>query len=401
MSKRRSRRTKARAEPQKKRTEAWLCSKDAFETLTCQGYTSLAHNPEILTAVNRIAWLIGSMTIHLMRNTENGDIRVRDELSRKIDINPNENMTRTTFIQWIVQTLFLYGDGNAVVWPQFRRGYLQDLKPVPPSMTSFIPSGTWDYTVTINGKEYDPDQVLHFVLNPGNYYPWKGQGLTVALKDVANNLKQAAQTEKGFMQSKWKPSIIVKVDALTEEFSSPEGRSQLLRDYIDTSEVGEPWMIPAEQFEIEQIKPLSLSDLALADMVQLDKKTVASIIGVPPFVLGVGDFKREEWNNFISSTIMPLARMIEQELTKKLLYSPELYFRFNSRSLFNYELKDLADIADNQYVRGIMSRDEVRDWIGMPPAENKDDLIILENYIPVGMIGDQKKLVQTGEGGEE
>lgn len=396
MSKRRSRRTKARAEPQKKQTEAWLCSKDAFETLTCQGYTSLAHNPEILTAVNKIAWLIGSMTIHLMRNTENGDIRVRDELSRKIDINPNENMTRTTFIQWIVQTLFLYGDGNAVVWPQFRRGYLQDLKPVPPSMTSFIPSGTWDYTVAINGKEYDPDQVLHFVLNPGNYYPWKGQGLTVALKDVANNLKQAAQTEKGFMQSKWKPSIIVKVDALTEEFSSPEGRSQLLRDYIDTSEVGEPWMIPAEQFEIEQIKPLSLSDLALADMVQLDKKTVASIIGVPSFVLGVGDFKREEWNNFISSTIMPLARMIEQELTKKMLYSPELYFRFNSRSLFNYELKDLADIADNQYVRGIMSRDEVRDWIGMPPAENEDDLIILENYIPVGMIGDQKKLVQTG-----
>ena len=288
-----------------------------------------------------------------------------------------------------------------MVWPQFRRGYLQDLKPVPPSMTSFIPSGTWDYTVAINGKEYDPDQVLHFVLNPGNYYPWKGQGLTVALKDVANNLKQAAQTEKGFMQSKWKPSIIVKVDALTEEFSSPEGRSQLLRDYIDTSEVGEPWMIPAEQFEIEQIKPLSLSDLALADMVQLDKKTVASIIGVPSFVLGVGDFKREEWNNFISSTIMPLARMIEQELTKKLLYSPELYFRFNSRSLFNYELKDLANIADNQYVRGIMSRDEVRDWIGMPPAENEDELIILENYIPVGMIGDQKKLVQTGEGGEE
>ena len=398
MSRRRNQRTKARAEPQQKRSVAWLCSQEAFDTLTCQGYTNLAENPEIITAVNKIAKLIGSMTIHLMQNTDDGDVRIRNELSRKIDINPNENMTRSLFVQWIVSTLYLYGAGNAVVWPQFRRGYLRDLKPVPPAMVSFIPDGIWDYRVQINGKEYDPDEVLHFVLNPGSYYPWRGQGLQVALKDVANNLKQAAATEKGFMQSKWKPSIIVKVDSLTEEFASPEGRSRLLHDYIDTTEAGEPWMIPAEQFSIEQIKPLSLSDLALADMVQLDKKTVASILGVPPFVLGVGDFHREEWNNFISSTIMPLAKMIEQELTKKLLYSPDFYFRFNSRSLYNYELRDLAAIADDQYIRGIMTRDEVRDWIGLPPASEKDELIILENFIPVGMIGDQKKL-NAGQGG--
>lgn len=399
MNKRQRQKMKARAEPTQSKTVSWLCSKEAFETLTCQGYTSLAHNPEIITGVGKIAKLIGSMTIHLMQNTDDGDIRVRNELSRKIDINPYSNMTRSLFIQWIVMTMYLYGDGNAIVYPQFRRGYLQDLKPIPAAMVSFIPEGLWDYTVSINGQEYEPDEILHFVLNPGNYYPWKGEGLHVALQDVANNLKQAAATEKGFMSSKWKPSIIVKVDALTEEFSSPAGRSNLLREYIDTSEVGEPWMIPAEQFEVEQIKPLSLSDLALADMVQLDKKTVASILGVPPFVLGVGEFKREEWNNFISSTIMPVAQMLQQEFTKKLLYSPDLYFRFNSRSLYNYELRDLATIADDQYIRGIMSRDEVRDWIGLPPVANEEELIILENYIPVGMIGDQKKLIQNG--GEE
>lgn len=396
MSRRRNQRTKARAEPQQKRSVAWLCSQEAFDTLTCQGYTNLADNPEIITAVNKIAKLIGSMTIHLMQNTDDGDVRIRNELSRKIDINPNENMTRSLFVQWIVSTLYLYGAGNAVVWPQFRRGYLRDLKPVPPAMVSFIPDGIWDYRVQINGKEYDPDEILHFVLNPGNYYPWRGQGLQVALKEVANNLKQAAATEKGFMQSKWKPSIIVKVDALTEEFSSPEGRSRLLHDYIDTAEAGEPWMIPAEQFSIEQIKPLSLSDLALADMVQLDKKTVASILGVPPFVLGVGDFHREEWNNFVSSTIMPIAQMIEQELTKKLLYSQDYYFHFNPRSLYNYELRDMAAIADDQYIRGIMTGNEVRNWLGLSPVEGLNELVILENYIPRGMIGEQSKLNQIG-----
>lgn len=384
---------KTRAEP---RSVSWFCSPDAFDTLTCQGYTSLDHNPEILAGVNKIAKLIGSMTIHLMQNTSDGDIRVRNEFSRKIDVNPNSNMTRSSFIQWIVNTMYLYGDGNAVVYPQFRRGYLRDLKPIPSAMTTFIPEGMWDYKVLINGEEYDPDEVLHFVLNPGNYYPWKGQGLQVALKDVANNLKQAAATEKGFMQSKWKPSIIVKVDALTEEFSSPEGRSRLLAEYIDTSEVGEPWMIPAEQFSVEQIKPLSLSDLALSDMVTLDKKTVASILGVPPFVLGVGEFKQDEWNNFIDSTIMPIALMIQQELTKKLLYSPDYYFKFNQRSLYTYSLQETISAGAEMVDRMALRRNEWRDWVGLPPDSEMNELLALENYLPADRLGDQGKLVQNG-----
>ena len=384
-----------RADPQsaqRRSAGAWLCSPGAFETLTCAGYTSLAHNPEICTAVDTIAKLIGSMTIHLMANTDSGDIRIKNELSRKIDIQPNRYMTRSTLIQWIVKTMMLDGNGNAVVYPDTQGGILRELIPIPSAMAAFVPEGLWGYRVSINGQIYDPDDVLHFVMNPGSYYPWKGEGYRVALADVANNLKQAAATEKGFMSSKWKPSVIVKVDGLVDEFSSPAGRRKLLDDYIATSEAGEPWMIPAEQFSVEQVKPLTLSDLALADFVELDKRTVAAILGVPPFVLGVGDFHRDAWNNFISSKIMPLAQNMEQELTRKLLFNPDWFFRFNCRSLYNYDLKDLAEVADNQFVRGIMSGNEVRDWIGLSPREGLDELVILENYIPRGMIGEQSKL---------
>lgn len=385
-----SKKQKRAREPTQKRGVAFVTN-DGWETLACAGYTSLSHNPEITTAVDTIARLIGSMTIHLMENTENGDIRVRNELSRKVDIDPNQYMTRSAFIQWIINTMMLEGNGNAVVYPETRRGILRNLQPIPAAFASFIPDG-FGYRVVISGREYDPGNVLHFVLNPGSYYPWLGEGYRVALSDVANNLKQAAATEKGFMSSKWKPSIIVKVDSLTDEFSSPEGRRKLLEDYVETTEAGEPWMIPADQFSVEQVRPLTLSDLALADFVQLDKRTVAAILGVPPFVLGVGDFHREAWNNFISSTIMPIARAIEQELTRKLLVSPNWFFRFNVRSLYNYELRDMAQVADDQFVRGIMTGNEVRDWIGMPPLEGLNELVILENYIPRGMIGEQNKL---------
>ena len=380
-----------RAEPAQKRSIA-LVTQNNWETLECLGYTSLAQNPEICTAVDTIARLIASMTIHLMENTDDGDVRVKNELSRKVDINPNNNMTRSNFIHWIVKTLMLEGSGNAVVWPEYKRGILRDLKPVPPAFTAFVPEGLWDYRVVIAGTEYAPDRILHFVLNPGNYYPWKGDGYHVALADVANNLKQASATEKGFMSSKWKPSIIVKVDSLTDEFSNKEGRAKLLADYIESNEAGEPWLIPADQFSVEQVRPLSLSDLALADFVQLDKRTVAAILGVPPFVLGIGDFQRDAWNNFINSTIMPIAKSIEQEMTKKLLYDPAWFFRFNPWSLYNYSITEMVSAGAEMVDRMALRRNEWRSWVNMPPDPDMNDLLALENYVPADKLGDQNKL---------
>lgn len=398
MSRKRRSRPQARDEPsgQKRGAAAWLCSSEAYDTLTCQGYVSLANNPEIAAGVDTIARLVGSMTIHLMECRDGGAVRIQNELSRKIDINPNQYMTRAAFIHWIVRTMYLEGNGNAVVWPKTRRGIIQDLNPVPSSFVSFIPDG-WGYRVVIAGQEYRPDKVLHFALNPDSLYPWLGTGYRISLADVANNLKQAAATQKGFMASKWKPSLIVKVDALTDEFSSPEGRQRLLEQYAMSGQAGEPWMIPAEQFSVEQVKPLTLSDLALDAMVTLDKRTVAAVLGIPAFVLGVGEFDRDAWNNFINTTIMPLARGIEQELTKKLLLSPEWFFRFNNWSLFSYSITELVSAGAEMVDRMALRRNEWRGWLNLPPDPEMDELLALENYLPADRLGDQGKLVQGGE----
>lgn len=394
-----SKKQQARDRPaQEKRSLIWLTDRAGFDTLKCNGYVTLAHSPEVMTAVDTIARLVGSMTIHLMQNTPTGDIRLINGLSDVVDIRPNKNMTRSNFIRWIVRTMFLEGNGNAVVWPFTQGGYLEELQPVPAPYVAFIPSGMFDYKISIAGQIYDPDSLLHFAANPGNLYPWLGEGYRVCLSDVANNLKQAAATEKGFMSSKWKPSLIVKVDALTDEFSQPEGRKKLLNDYAASGEAGEPWLIPAEQFSVEQVKPLTLSDLALDSFVKLDKQTVATILGVPPFVLGVGEFKREAWNSFIQTTIMPIAQNIQQEMTRKLLYSPDLYFRFNPRSLMSYNLTELVNAGGQMVDKAAMRRNEWRDWMGLPPDPDMDEIIVLENYLPVERLGDQKKLVEGGKG---
>lgn len=398
MGKSKKKNSQARAEPQKRST-AFLCSMEAYDMLCCTGYTKLSQNPEIMAGVNKIADLISSMTIHLMSNTPAGDVRLKNELSRKIDINPNRYMTRKTFISAIVRCLLLEGDGNAVVMPMYQAGLLEDLVIMRPGSYSFVQDG-YGYSAQINGVQLTPEEFLHFVINPDPELPWKGTGYRTTLKDVAHNLKQAAATKKGFMESKWKPSMVVKVDGLTDEFASGAGRRRLLEQYIESSEAGEPWMIPAEQFEVQEIRPLSLNDIALADSVKLDKKTVAAILDVPPFVVGEGSFNGDEWNNFVNTRIKTLCNAIEQEMSKKLLLSPDWYFRFNIRSLYAYDIEKLSKVGCDNYTRGIMTGNEVRDWIGLNPKDRLDELIILENYIPQGMIGEQSKLKGGGSGGE-
>ncbi len=398
MGKSEKKKRKARAEPEK-RSASFLCSVDAYETLCGIGYTRLSQNPEIMAAVNKIADLISSMTIHLMGNTDKGDIRIRNELSKKVDIYPNAFMTRKTFISTIVRNLLLEGDGNAFVIPTYENGFLSDLVPARPGTVNMIPDG-YGYAVQVGGVQFDPGDILHFVINPDPGYPWKGTGYRATLKEVADNLKQAAVTKKGFMESKWKPSVIVKVDGMTDEFSSKEGRKKLLEMYIESSTAGEPWMIPADQFDIKEVRPLSLNDIALTDSVKLDKRTVASVLDIPPFVVGEGEFRETEWNNFVNTRIRPLCNAIEQELTRKLLLSPDWYFRFNIRSLYAYDIEKLSRVGNDNYTRGIMTGNEVRDWLGMGPRDGLDELVILENYIPQGMIGDQKKLNGGGRDGE-
>ena len=368
-----------------------------WESLLSAGYTQLSQNPEIISAVNKIANLIGSMTIHLMENSKNGDQRISNALSNLVDIHPNKYMTRMTWMSSIVRSLLLEGDGNCVLYPRTVSGLIEGIYPLNPGSVSFVPNGDFGYSILYNGKEYLPEDLIHIVINPDPNYPWKGVGYRKSLRSVAETLDQASATKKGFMESKWQPSLIVKVDGMVDEFSDSDGRQKLLDKYIKSNQTGEPWLIPADGFDVVTVKPLSLNDLAIKDSVEMDKKTVASILDVPAFVLGAGEFNKEEWNNWINTRIKGICECIQQALTRSLLIKPEWYFRFNYRSLYAYDIQTLSTVGCDLYTRGIVTGNEVRDSLGYSPMDGLDELIILENYIPQGMIGDQKKLEKGGE----
>jgi len=373
----------------------WLKGEDL--TLPA-GYVRLSENPEVRMAVDRIADMVSNMTIHLMRNVEGGHERVQNELSRKVDIEPYSLMTRKTWLYFIVHTLLLEGDGNAIVFPQFRDGLIEELIPVPAHMVTFLPPQqngvglATGYQVAIQGRIYNHDEILHFKINPDPQQPWIGRGYRLILKDVVANLAQASKTKNAFMGDKWRPSVIVMVDADSSQFASEEERDKLIQRYIGSGESGKPWILPEGIIRVETVKPLSLQDIAIHESVQIDKRTVAAMLGVPPFFVGVGDFKKDEVNNWIRTRIASIGQIIGQELTNKLLYSPDLYFRLNPRSLYAYDLVELVTAGTALVDRNTLRRNELRDWIGMSPDPEMNELIVLENYIPADLLGEQNKL---------
>jgi HK97 family phage portal protein len=370
----------------------WLSGAEAKEILLPAGFVPVVKNEEVKKCVHRIADLVSSMTIMLMENGETGDIRLKNELSKKIDVYPNKRMIRKNFIYKIVVDMI--SNGNAVVYPKISGGLLDNLIIWDIDSVSYR-GDLEDYSIGYKGQVFDPDELLHFVMIPDDLFPYRGVGFAPVLKDAIANIVQANTTKTGFLRSKWRPSLIIKVESDAEGMQIKEEREKILNSYVGDTDSGEPWIVPASEIDVKEIRPLSLQDLAIQDSLTLDKKAVASAFGVPAYMLGVGTFSKDEYNNFISSVVMPIARIIEQELSKKIVYSPKWYFRFNQKTLYQYDLAELTGHVKEMIGGGMMNRNEGRNAFDLSPVEGLDEYAVLENYIPVSDIGKQKKLDQA------
>lgn len=390
---------KERAEPYNKNAmNLWLkgeCMEDR--------YIRLVDSPEVKSAIEKVAEIVSTMTIHLMQNDESGDIRLKNGLSKKIDINPNQYMNRQLFVSWIVQEMLLHG--NAIVLPKIGNGrnseYLEDLVPIVKNKRTINDLDSYGYNVNVGNVVFSDDEVLNFRLNPDLDRPWIGKGQEVLLRDFVDNLGQANATTKDFMQNKMLPNIIVSVQGMTADMDNEDGRNELERRFLTRSRDGQPWIVPAGLMNIEQIRPTTLQDIAIDKTIKLNKETIASILGVPAFILGVGTFNNSEYNHFIKTKVAVISKAIEQELTKKLLIRDDWYFKFNTASLLSYDLPEIAEVYSNLYTKGLVTGNEVRDKIGMSTMPELDDLVILENFIPKDKIGDQEKLQKGGVDEEE
>jgi HK97 family phage portal protein len=368
----------------KTRPVSVVTANDFKAALFSDGYTSIDRNPEVNLCINIISNLVASMTIFLMENTENGDKRVKNALSNKIDRNPNNLTGRYNFIDSIIRELIL--TGNAIVLIEnegmSREGIplLKNLIPIPQNLVIYQGNQV-EYEIFINNKKVDKDNVLHFKIGTTTEKSWLGNSFNDILNGLVENLTQAQKTKVHFYKNP-KPSLLLKIDGNVEGMDKKEGRTKIAQKYLETTERGEPYVIPADMLELTTITPQTLKDLAINEGISVDRSFLAKILGIPTFLIGVGEFNEVEYNNFISTTILKFAKILEQELTEKLLYAENLYFKFNIRSLMAYNASEMRSTAESLIKLGIGNGDEARIALGYE-AIGLTDINILENFIPI------------------
>ncbi|MBP3589203.1 MAG: phage portal protein, partial [Muribaculaceae bacterium] len=310
------------------------------------GYHRLLDAPEVAACVDRICAIVASAPIHQMESGKKGDKRIRDELSRFIDVTPWAPMgTRAAWMSWIVATMLTVGDGEAYLLPHYvnvnGRVLIDGLEPMPGAMA--VPDEETVYKVHWRGAVFAPDEIVPFRLFADLDQPWRGRGYRVQASKIAASLKQTGELKDSLSSPQYKPPMLIAVNS-DVDFSTPGARDEFIENYLEHSESGKPWVFTADLLNVSQMKPLTLADLAVKDTVELDKRTVAAIFGVPPFLLGLGGYNEAEYNGFIRTVIVHICKVIEQTLTSSLLISPNRYFRFNRRHLYAYDLKTLIDM---------------------------------------------------------
>ena len=82
---------------------------------------------------------------------------------------------------------------------KIKDGFIDDLQIADNTRVLFKENND-SYYIEYLSKKFQPDEVLHFVLNPDDEYRFKGQGYTMLIKDSIENLHK--RNKDGFLKIK-------------------------------------------------------------------------------------------------------------------------------------------------------------------------------------------------------
>ena len=300
---------------------------------------------------------------------------------------PNNKMTRFTFIKTMVVSMLLKGNAYAYI-ERDNKGNAKALHYIPSELVTVISPQTISdnivYNVTGMANAIEACNMIH-LLN----FSYNGIVGISTLAHAKSTLGLAADSEahaQGFFKGGANLAGILKVQSTLTSKQKNDLKTSWQTAFSPVT--GTPNGVAVLEGNMD-FQPITVnpSDAQLLETRQFNVVDICRFFGVSPvkpFDLSKSSYSTVEATElaFLTDTLAPLLEKIELEFERK-LYKPSekdsIDVRFNTSTLLRADKQSLANYYNILFQIGVISPNEIRKELDLPSIENGDNTFVQVN----------------------
>lgn len=300
----------------------------------------------------------------------------------------NSKITRFNIIKNVIKDIMLNGNGFIYIE--------RDPETYRPKTLHYSPAK--DTMMYFNGLTYDMfysnpkfshrwdngDNYLHFYINSNNGF--EGTGIPVYAHktlDLSANIDKATLD---FWASGGQLNAIISANTANTQVGTKEKQINALRQSWDEARSRSNGtgviFIPAD-VSYQQLSS-SAKDAEQLESRAFNVQEISRWASISPVMLG--DYSHSHYNTlseadreFVLHTLAPYIKMMEEEMQRKLIMPSKQKVEFidlDENSIISLDKEKQSNYLTKYVERGIMTPNEVRKILGLPPIEGADNLSV-------------------------
>jgi HK97 family phage portal protein len=354
----------------------------------------------VYRGVSLLAGAIASLPLQVVHKPNDGIARIAPEHRISSLLNyaphPQQSMTAYTFKHLIMQSRVFGGnffarimyDGAArIIGLRYYHYYRVRVVPL------LEPPYTRHYVFTeADGTTSPPipdDEVIHIMSDANDGLVGESLIYTHA-KPAIQQMLFLQQQARNVHANAVKASGVVKLPQGITPDQKKRYEQFFKMAYAGSANVGNLlWLDAGADFT--QLTPsLSLVDLDTIEFMQFQVNDIARFLGVPSFLLNEtstmtvwGSGIEQIGRAFLTYTLEPHLRAIEEELRFKLLGNGDYYVQFDRTPLLAMDAQTQAQVESTKINSGVWLINERRTAANLPPVENGDQPLVNSTMVPL------------------
>jgi HK97 family phage portal protein len=336
----------------------------------------------VLGAVQSISTAVASLPAYVYQRGDNGrELDPNHPLMRLVREGPNSQQSWPDFIEWLMASTLLRGNGLAEIRTD-AAGRVSELLPIPWDYVSVVVlrSGRLRFDVTddLGQRRLLPEEVLHLADRSDDGRVGKSR-LQRARSVVSTGLQVQDYAESMF-GNQATPSGVIEADGKIDQDALDKLKKQFREAYQGTGNARKAMVLD----QGVRFKPVSVSpeDAELLASRRFSIEEIARIYQVPPPIIGDlthGTFTNSEtagrW--FAQHTLTPWLRKLEAEIVRSVFTERSRASREFAFDLSGFLRGDPEQRWQSHKIAvdsGILTPNEVREIEGYGPRQDGDTL---------------------------